>query len=178
MSELLTQSRPYAEAIFEIAKDEKLLDIWVDDLSKVVSAMQEETVRILIDSPDLSQRNKAEIFVSLFEGEISKKVSNFVLVIGQANRLKLLEKVLENFKSLVALEKKQKNVTVASSYSLEQDQIERIKSALQKRTGSEINVSVEIDKSLIGGIKISYEDQVIDLSLKNKLEALKAQLRN
>jgi F-type H+-transporting ATPase subunit delta len=135
MSELLTQSRPYAEAIFEIAKDEKSLDIWVDDLSKVVSAMQEDTVRTLIDSPDLSQRNKAEIFVSLFEGEISKKVSNFVLVIGQANRLKLLEKVLENFKSLVALEKKQKNVTVASSYSLEQDQIERIKSALQKKNG-------------------------------------------
>ena len=94
------------------------------------------------------------------------------------NRLRLLEKVLENFKNLVALEKNQKNVTVASSFSLDQDQIERIKAALQKRTGSEINVSAEIDKSLIGGIKISYEDQVIDLSLKNKLEALKAQLRN
>ncbi|MFL2753821.1 MAG: F0F1 ATP synthase subunit delta [Gammaproteobacteria bacterium] len=178
MSELLTQSRPYAEAIFEIAKDEQQLDLWVDDLSKVVAAMQEEIVRILINSPDLSQRNKAEIFASLFKDEISKKVSNFVLVIGQANRLRLLEKVLENFKYLVATEKNQKNVTVASSYSLDQDQIERIKIALQKRTGSEINVSAEIDKSLIGGIKISYEDQVIDLSLKNKLEALKAQLRN
>ena len=110
MSELLTQSRPYAEAIFEIAKDEQSLDLWVDDLSKVVAAMQEETVRILINSPDLSQRNKAEIFVSLFKDEISKKVSNFVLVIGQANRLRLLEKVLENFKSLVATEKNQKNV--------------------------------------------------------------------
>jgi len=178
MSELLTQSRPYAEAIFEIGKDEQSLDLWVDDLSKVVAAMQEETVRILIDSPDLSQKNKAEIFVSLFEGEISKKVSNFVLVIGQANRLRLLEKVLENFKNLVASEKNQKNVTIASSYVLDQDQTERIKIALQKRTGSEIKVSAEIDKSLIGGIKISYEDQVIDLSLKNKLEALKAQLRN
>ena len=178
MSELLTQSRPYAEAIFEIAKDEQSLDLWVDDLSKVVAAMQEETVRILINSPDLSQRNKAEIFVSLFKDEISKKVSNFVLVIGQANRLRLLEKVLENFKNLVASEKNQKNVTIASSYVLDQDQTERIKIALQKRTGSEIKVSAEIDKSLIGGIKISYEDQVIDLSLKNKLEALKAQLRN
>jgi F-type H+-transporting ATPase subunit delta len=79
---------------------------------------------------------------------------------------------------LVAIEKNQKNVTVTSSYSLDQDQIGRIKDALQKRTGSEINVTAEIDKSLIGGIKISYEDQVIDLSLKNKLEALKAQLRN
>ena len=76
MSELLTQSRPYAEAIFEIAKDEQSLDLWVDDLSKVIAAMQEEPVRILINSPDLSQRNKAEIFVSLFKDEISKKVLN------------------------------------------------------------------------------------------------------
>jgi F-type H+-transporting ATPase subunit delta len=67
---------------------------------------------------------------------------------------------------------------VASSYSLEQDQLDKIQTALQKRTGSEINISTHLDKSLIGGIKISYEDQVIDLSLKNKLEALKAQLRN
>lgn len=178
MSELLTQSRPYAEAIFDIAKEEQTLDAWVSDLSIVVSAMQEEAVKILINTPDLSQRNKAEIFTSLFEGEISKKVSNFVLVIGQANRINLLESVLESFKRLVALEKNQKNVMVASSYSLEQDQLDKIQTALQKRTGSEINISTHLDKSLIGGIKISYEDQVIDLSLKNKLEALKAQLRN
>jgi F-type H+-transporting ATPase subunit delta len=54
----------------------------------------------------------------------------------------------------------------------------KIKEALQKRTGATINLTAAIDKTLIGGIKISYEDQVIDLSLKNKLEALKAQLRN
>ena len=178
MSELLTQSRPYAEAIFDIAKEEQALDAWVSDLSIVVSSMQEDAVKILINTPDLSQRNKAEIFTSLFEGEISKKVSNFVLVIGQANRINLLESVLESFKRLVALEKNQKNVMVASSYSLEQDQLDKIQTALQKRTGSEINISTHLDKSLIGGIKISYEDQVIDLSLKNKLEALKAQLRN
>ncbi|MDC1138803.1 MAG: hypothetical protein CBD82_00620 [Gammaproteobacteria bacterium TMED222] len=178
MSELLTQSRPYAEAIFDIAKEEQTLDAWVSDLSIVVSAMQEEAVKILINTPDLSQRNKAEIFTSLFEDEISKKVSNFILVIGQANRINLLESVLESFKRLVALEKNQKNVMVASSYSLEQDQLDKIQTALQKRTGSEINISTHLDKSLIGGIKISYEDQVIDLSLKNKLEALKAQLRN
>ena len=178
MSELLTQSRPYAEAIFDIAKEEQALDIWVNDLSIVVSAMQNDVVKILINSPELSQRKKAEIFTSLFEGEISKKVSNFVLVIGQANRISLLESILESFKRLVALEKNQKNVTVSSSYALEQDQLEKIELALQKRTGSEINISTHLDKSLIGGIKISYEDQVIDLSLKNKLEALKAQLRN
>ena len=103
---------------------------------------------------------------------------NFVLVLGQANRLKLLKSVLDNFKNLVALEKNEKNIIISSSYALDSEQVEKIKEAMQKRTGSIINASTDIDKSLIGGIKISYDDQVIDLSLKNKLEALKAQLRN
>ena len=71
-----------------------------------------------------------------------------------------------------------KNIVISSSYALDSEQVEKIKEAMQKRTGSIINASTDIDKSLIGGIKISYDDQVIDLSLKNKLEALKAQLRN
>jgi F0F1-type ATP synthase delta subunit len=49
---------------------------------------------------------------------------------------------------------------------------------MQKRLDAEIVISASIDTSLIGGMKISYEDQVIDLSLKNKLESLKSQLRN
>ena len=178
MSELLTQSRPYAEAIFEIAKEENALDLWVSDLALVANSMQETEVKRLIDSPDISQKIKAEMFAKLFEGEISNKVFNFVLVLGQANRLKLLKSVLDNFKNLVALEKNEKNIVISSSYDLDSEQVEKIKEAMQKRTGSIINASTEIDKSLIGGIKISYDDQVIDLSLKNKLEALKAQLRN
>ena len=88
MSELLTQSRPYAEAIFEIAKEENTLDLWVADLSVVAVSMQEAEVKRLIDSPDISQKLKADTFTKLFEGEISNKVLNFVLVLGQANRLK------------------------------------------------------------------------------------------
>ena len=178
MSELLTQSRHYAEDIFENAKEEYTLDLWVADLSVVAVSMQEAEVKRLIDSPDISQKLKADTFTKLFEGEISNKVLNFVLVLGQANRLKLLKSVLDNFKNLVALEKNEKNVVISSSYRLDSEQVEKIKEAMQRRTGSKINASTEIDESLIGGIKISYDDQVIDLSLKNKLEALKAQLRN
>ena len=126
----------------------------------------------------IRDRLKADTFTKLFEGEISNKVLNFVLVLGQANRLKLLKSVLDNFKNLVALEKNEKNVVISSSYALDSEQVEKIKEAMQRRTGSKINASTEIDESLIGGIKISYDDQVIDLSLKNKLEALKSQLRN
>ena len=74
-------------------------------------------------------------------------------------------------------EKNLKNITVASSYRIDKDQLKQIEAALKKRMKAEVSVATEIDKSLIGGLKISYDDQVIDLSIKNKLEKLKTQLR-
>ena len=105
MSEFSTQSRPYAEAIFEIAKDDKALDDWSENLVQVVEAMAEDSVKALINSPDLSQKKKTEVFNSLFEGEISKKTASFIQVLGQANRLNLLPSILEGFNSLVAIER-------------------------------------------------------------------------
>jgi F-type H+-transporting ATPase subunit delta len=55
--------------------------------------------------------------------------------------------------------------------------LNQIEEALKKRMKAEVSIATEIDKSLIGGLKISYDDQVIDLSIKNKLEKLKTQLR-
>ena len=74
-------------------------------------------------------------------------------------------------------EKNLKNITVASSYRIDKEQLKQIEAALKKRMKAEVSIVTEIDKSLIGGLKISYDDQVIDLSIKNKLEKLKTQLR-
>ena len=60
---------------------------------------------------------------------------------------------------------------------IDKEQLKQIEAALKKRMKAEVSIVTEIDKSLIGGLKISYDDQVIDLSIKNKLEKLKTQLR-
>ena len=91
--------------------------------------------------------------------------------------MRLLTDISKNFKELVAKEKNLKNITVASSYRIDKEQLKQIEAALKKRMKAEVSIVTEIDKSLIGGLKISYDDQVIDLSIKNKLEKLKAQLR-
>ena len=91
--------------------------------------------------------------------------------------MRLLTDISKNFKELVAKEKNLKNITVASSYRIDKEQLKQIEAALKKRMKAEVSIVTEIDKSLIGGLKISYDDQVIDLSIKNKLEKLKTQLR-
>lgn len=178
MAEYLTQSRPYAEAIFEIAEQDNSVDSWIKDLALISTSFQDNLIQALIDTPDISQREKAEKFVSIFEGEVSTKTINFLKTLGQANRLKILDNIILNFLELVAKKRNQKNVVVSSAFELESDQLEKIKLAMQKRLGADIIITSAVDKTLIGGMKISYEDQVIDLSLKNKLESLKTQLRN
>ena len=178
MAEYLTQSRPYAEAIFAIAEQDNSVDSWIKDLALISTSFQDNLIQALIDTPDISQREKAEKFVSIFEGEVSAKTINFLKTLGQANRLKILDNIILNFLELVAKKRNQKNVVVSSAFELESDQLEKIKLAMQKRLGADIIITSAVDKTLIGGMKISYEDQVIDLSLKNKLESLKTQLRN
>ena len=177
MAEYLTQSRPYAEAIFEIAEQDNSVDSWIKDLALISTSFQDNLIQALIDTPDISQREKAEKFVSIFEGEVSAKTINFLKTLGQANMLKILDNIILNFLELVSKKRNQKNVVVSSAFELESDQLEKIKLAMQKRLGADIIITSAVDKTLIGGMKISYEDQVIDLSLKNKLESLKTQLR-
>ena len=177
MSEIKTQSRPYAEAVFETAKADDTLDAWSEDFSLIELALEDQKMLQLVETPSISQSEKTSIFCDLFRDEVQDKFVNFLAVAGSANRLRLLTDISKNFKELVAKEKNLKNIRVASSYRIDKDQLKQIEAALTKRMKAEVSIVTEIDKSLIGGLKISYDDQVIDLSIKNKLEKLKTQLR-
>ena len=59
MAEYLTQSRPYAEAIFEIAEQDNSVDSWIKDLALISTSFQDNLIQALIDTPDISQREKA-----------------------------------------------------------------------------------------------------------------------
>ena len=176
MSEIRTQSRPYAEAAFETAKADDTLDAWSADFSLIELALEDQKMLQLVETPSISQSEKTSIFCDVFRDEVQDKFVNFLTVAGSANRLRLLNDISKNFKELVAKEKNLKNIRVASSYRIDKEQLKQIEAALKKRMKAEVSIVTEIDKSLIGGLKISYDDQVIDLSIKNKLEKLKIQL--
>ena len=165
-----TLARPYARAIFE--HSERLLE----ELRKVVNVIHQPNVTRLIDSPKLAYKEKAEIFIDLFQGEIQIKTAHFLRVLGSAKRLSLLPEILNEYKKLLAKKNKQNDVLITSAFKLNQSQEEEITGRLKKRYGENLNTKVEIDKTLIGGITIKSGDEVIDLSTKGKLLKLKKQI--
>ena len=165
-----TLARPYARAIFEHSEG------WLEELKQVVNVIDQPNVTKLIDSPKLAYKEKAEIFIGLFQGEIQKKTTNFLRVLGEAKRLSLLPDILHEYQKLLAKKNKQKDVLITSAFKLNQSQEEEITEHLKKRYGANLTTKVEIDKNLIGGITIKSGDEVIDLSTKGKLLKLKKQI--
>ena len=165
-----TLARPYARAIFEHSEG------WLEELKQVVNVIAQPKVTKLIDSPKLAYKEKAEIFIGLFQGAIQKKTTNFLRVLGGAKRLSLLPDILHEYQKLLAKKNKQKDVLITSAFKLNQSQEEEITEHLKRRYGENLTTKVEIDKNLIGGITIKSGDEVIDLSTKGKLLKLKKQI--
>ena len=165
-----TLARPYARAIFE--HSEGLLE----ELGQVVNVIHQPNVTTLIDSPKLAYKEKVEMFIGLFQGEIQKKTAHFLRVLGSTKRLSLLPEILNEYKKLLAKKNKQSDVLITSAFKLNQSQEEEITGRLKKRYGENLTTKVEIDKTLIGGITIKSGDEVIDLSTRGKLLKLKKQI--
>ena len=165
-----TQARPYAQAIFEHSEE------WTEDLRQVVAVIKQPNVAKLTDSPKLAYKEKAEAFIGLFKGEIQKKTTNFLRVLGGAKRLSLLPEILSEYQKLVAKKNKLNDVLITSAFELSEAQAEQIEGLLKERYGKNLSTRVEINKNLIGGLTIKSGDEVIDLSTKGKLLKLKKQI--
>ena len=86
MSEIRTQSRPYAEAAFEVALADDALDAWIADFSLIELALEDQKISQLVETPSISQSEKTNIFCDLFRDEVQDKFVNFLSVAGSANR--------------------------------------------------------------------------------------------
>ena len=167
---LETQARPYAQAIFEHSEE------WTEDLGRVVNVIKQPNVARLIGSPKLAYKEKAEIFIGLFQGEIQNKTANFLKVLGEAKRLSLLPDILNEYQKLLAKKNKLNNVLITTAFELSEAQEEQLDGLLKKRYGKNLSTKVVVNKDLIGGLTIKSGDEVIDLSTKGKLLKLKKQI--
>tara|TARA_Y100000766_G_scaffold259915_1_gene249292 strand:- start:239 stop:751 length:513 start_codon:yes stop_codon:yes gene_type:complete len=168
---LSTTARPYAQALFDHSEG------WSEDLDQIVSAMSESAVDLLISSPEKAYREKTEIFVDLFDGQVQQKTINFLKVLGAAKRLSLLPTISSEYKKLLAEKDSSSELTITSAYELTKEQTDSITKGLEKRYGDNVKVQSEVDSSLIGGFSVKCGDEVIDHSIKGRLDKLINQIK-
>ena len=166
-----TIARPYAQAIYDHSKG------WEKDLDQLELALETSEVQQLIDSPKLAYKEKTEVFLSLFEGQIESKTSNFIKVLGESKRISLLPHISKEYRKLLSGTKGSSEVLITSAFDLTDEQLKKVTDSLKGRYGDSLTVEQVIDKSLIGGFSIKCGDEVTDYSVKGKLEKLRNQIK-
>jgi F-type H+-transporting ATPase subunit delta len=172
MAELATLARPYANAVFDIAKSGGELDRWSRSLGFLAAATADERIGILLDAPEVSEQTKAHQLIEVCGEELSEAAKKFVQVLAKNKRLPLIEAIREQFEELRALEQQSLDVQVTSAYPLSDAQGQNLATALAKKFEKEVHLTSDIDESLIGGVVIRAGDMVIDGSVRGKLAKL------
>lgn len=177
MAEIATIARPYAEALFK-ACTEKGVDLnsalaWVEELAAIAANSQ---LRQLADSPKVSVDQVFDVITGVARSALPDVGKNFLRVIIESGRLDALPEVAVQFRGVVNRLNGSSDAIVYSAFPIADAELADIGSALEKRFGRKLNLSVEIDASLIGGVRVVVGDEVLDTSVKARLEQMKAAL--
>ena len=172
MAEAATLARPYANAVFDIAKADGRLDIWSRALAFLAGASDDSAIKALIDSPSVSSQEKAFKLAGLVGDELGDKGRKLLVVLAANKRLDLLKEIQDQFEVLKAEEESTLDVEVISAFELSLEERERITAALFARYSREVQMTTKIDQGLIGGAIIRAGDTVIDGSVRGKLNKL------
>jgi F-type H+-transporting ATPase subunit delta len=172
MAETTTLARPYAEAAFEQAREEDKLDEWSAMLRFLRAVVSDPTMAGIIADPRVEKSNLEKLLLDIGKDRLSKTGTNFVRVLVHYRRLGLVPEIAKLFERLRAEVEGLSRVEVTSAFELDPKYQESIAKAMSERLERNVDVSVRVDPSLIGGVVIRVGDLVIDASLRGRLTQL------
>lgn len=175
MAELATIARPYAEALFKAAAGAGVEQIqqWLDAFATVAS--NEDVLRVA-QSPKVNREQVLSLFVGVANGELPVLVKNFLGAVVDNDRLAALPQVAVQFRDLVNDKEGAADADVFSAFPISEAELEVLRPTLEKRFERKLNLSVKMDESLIGGVRVVVGDEEFDTSVKARLEQMKAAL--
>lgn len=164
----------YATALFELARDSKALAKVEDSLATVAKALAESAdFKALTASPLISRGDAARAVAAVAKSlKLDGTTANFLGVLAENRRLGQLPAIIRAFRQLAAAHRGETTALVTSAHPLSADQVNALKQQLRTRIGREVAVDLSVDPSLLGGLVVKIGSQMIDSSIKTRLNSL------
>lgn len=177
MAEAITIARPYAEAVFRLARDGKAFPAWSQSLELMAAVAADPAMRQVMDDPNLPAPKIAELFVGVVGERVPGDARNLVYVLVENRRLELLPEIRSLFEDLRAQAENEQDARVVSAFPLSDAQVSELVAQLEKKFGTKIKATVTVDPELIGGVRLEVGDQAYDASVRGQLDAMAATLQ-
>ncbi|WNO53352.1 F0F1 ATP synthase subunit delta [Stakelama saccharophila] len=164
----------YASALFELARESKQIDSVEASLAKVRGALGEsQEFHRLTTSPLVGRGDAVKAVTAAAEAmQLDAMTTKFLGVLAQNRRLSQLPAIIRAFRLLAAAHRGETTAEVSSAHPLSDDQVAALKAQLRQRVGRDVAVDLSVDPSLLGGLVVKIGSQMIDSSIKTRLNSL------
>jgi F-type H+-transporting ATPase subunit delta len=174
MAELATLARPYAEALFQASQNDLAGTAqWLDALAAVAANPQ---LLQFADNPKVDDRQVFDVVADVARVQLPPAAQNFLRTVIENGRLAALPEIAGQFRAMKNAQSGSSDAVVYSAFPIAAEQLASVAAALEKRFGRKLNVTVQEDPSLIGGIRAVVGDEVLDTSVRARLEQMKVAL--
>ena len=174
MAELATIARPYAEALFKTAgADLDGTATWLDELAAIASNVQ---LQQYAGNPSVTSAQTFDVMTGVAKTALPEAAKNFLKVVIDNGRISVMPEIASQFRALKNAKSGSSDATVFSAFALGEATLADLLVTLEKRFEKKLNLKVELQPELIGGIRVVVGDEVLDTSVKARLEQMKAAL--
>jgi F-type H+-transporting ATPase subunit delta len=178
MAESVTIARPYAEALFRAAKESGNLAKWSEQVVLLGQVAANPDVRSAIGDPNVAASQLVDLFRSACGTAVDTELTNFVQLLSNNDRLGLLPEIAGLYESYKRAEEGTKQAEIVSAFPIDDNQVKALIPQLEGFFKTKLEASVSVDSALIGGIKVIVGDQMLDASVRGKLDAMATALNN
>jgi len=174
MAELATIARPYAEALYKASGAELAATaVWLDELAVIAA---DDQLLQFADSPKVTVAQTFDVIVGVAKTALPEKAKNFLRTVLDNGRLSVLPEIASQFRALKNAQTGSSDAVVYSAFELDAAALAGLAVTLEKRFGRKLNVLLEVEPALIGGVRVVVGDEVLDTSVKARLEQMKVAL--
>jgi F-type H+-transporting ATPase subunit delta len=178
MAESVTIARPYAEALFRAAKESGNLAKWSGQVALLAEVAANPEARAAIGDPNVAASQLVDLFRSACGTAVDAELANFIQLLSNNDRLALLPEIGALYESYKQAEEGTKQAEIVSAFPIDASQVNALLPQLETVFKSKLETSVSVDPELIGGIKVIVGDQMLDASVRGKLDAMATALNN
>lgn len=178
MAELTTVARPYAEAVFRLAKETGSLVAWSESLASLALIASNKDAQAVAANPKFTTSQVQTLLLELLGKDIKPQVVNFISAVLENRRFLVLPYIATQFEALRAASESRVEARIESAFALTDVQLSELTATLSQQFNRKVNAEVTVDAALIGGIKVTVGDLVVDASVRGKLAALAASLKS
>ena len=175
MAELATVARPYAEALFRVAQSGNMA-AWSELVSELAQVGANPDVQAFAANPNVTSRDLTATLTSLVKSPMTPEAANFLQMLAENGRISLLPQIGVQFQVLKNAQLGAADAEITSAFPLDDAQVTQLVGTLEKKFGRKLNPTVTVDPSLIGGVRVLVGDEVLDTSVRAKLQQMHAAL--